>query len=167
MPKLVLFMFVLMPYLFSNTATAEIVRHPFTGLDIPIASAVEVPGDYELIYLSGAIAPVIDEEAPRKSVDAYGDTETQTMGVLTRIDATLKDLDLSLSDVIKMQVYLVADPNNRNRMDFKGFMNAYSKFFGTESQPNLPARSTFEVAGLALPGLLVEIEVVAARPSEE
>jgi len=166
MPKLIYFVFFLVPYLFSSTATAEIVRHPFTGLDIPIASAVEVPANYELIYLSGAIAPVIDEEAPRNSVDAYGDTETQTMGVLSEIKATLNDLDLKLSDVIKMQVYLVADPNNDNRMDFKGFMKAYSKFFGTESQPNLPARSTFEVAGLALPGLLVEIEVVAARHSE-
>ena len=42
-------------------------------------------------------------------------------------------------------------------------MRAYRKYFGTEAQPNLPARSAFQVAGLAAPGMLVEIEVVLAR----
>jgi enamine deaminase RidA (YjgF/YER057c/UK114 family) len=51
-------------------------------------------------------------------------------------------------------------------MDFDGFMTAYRRYFGTEAQPNLPARSTFQVAGLAAPGMLVEIEVVLARPAE-
>ena len=44
-------------------------------------------------------------------------------------------------------------------MDFAGFMAAYSQFFGTKEQPNLPARSTVQVAGLVAPGMLVEIEV--------
>jgi len=42
--------------------------------------------------------------------------------------------------------------------------NIAEKYFGTEDQPNLPARSAFQVAGLAAPGMLVEIEVVLARP---
>jgi enamine deaminase RidA (YjgF/YER057c/UK114 family) len=49
-------------------------------------------------------------------------------------------------------------------MDFTGFMAGYTKFFGTKEQPNKPARSTFQVAGLAGPGILVEIEVVAVHP---
>ncbi len=48
-------------------------------------------------------------------------------------------------------------------MDFRGFMQGYSEFFGTEEQPNLPARSVMEVAALVNPGWLVEIEVVAVR----
>jgi enamine deaminase RidA (YjgF/YER057c/UK114 family) len=44
-------------------------------------------------------------------------------------------------------------------------MEAYSQFFGTPAQPNLPARSTVQVAGLVTPGMLVEIEVnLAKRP---
>ncbi|MEO0973643.1 MAG: Rid family hydrolase, partial [Pseudomonadota bacterium] len=39
-----------------------------------------------------------------------------------------------------------------------------TQFFGTEAQPNLPARSAVQVAGLAAPGMLVEIEVIIARP---
>ena len=48
-------------------------------------------------------------------------------------------------------------------MDFAGFMSAYSKYFGTPAQANLPARSTVQVAGLAGAGMLVEIEVQLAR----
>jgi enamine deaminase RidA (YjgF/YER057c/UK114 family) len=50
------------------------------------------------------------------------------------------------------------------RMDFGGFMRSYSKYFGTEAQPNKPARSAFQIAGLARPGVYIEIEVVIARP---
>jgi enamine deaminase RidA (YjgF/YER057c/UK114 family) len=42
-------------------------------------------------------------------------------------------------------------------------MKGYLQFFGTEKQPNVPARTTVQVAGLPMPGALVEIEVVAAR----
>ena len=43
-------------------------------------------------------------------------------------------------------------------------MTAYREVFGTAGQPNRPARSTMQVAGLVDPGWLVEIEVTAAAP---
>lgn len=43
-------------------------------------------------------------------------------------------------------------------------MTSYRKFFGTPEQPKLPARTTVQIPGLASPGMLVEIEVVAVRP---
>jgi len=49
-------------------------------------------------------------------------------------------------------------------MDFAGFMKAYSKHFGTEAQPNKPARSAIQIAALARPGVFIEIEAVLARP---
>ena len=58
----------------------------------------------------------------------------------------------------------VGDPAT-GKMDFKGFMDAYTQFFGTPDQPNLPARSAVQVAGLASPGVLVEVEVVLAQKS--
>jgi enamine deaminase RidA (YjgF/YER057c/UK114 family) len=63
-----------------------------------------------------------------------------------------------------MQAFLVADPAKDNRMDFAGFMEGYTQFFGTPQQPNLPSRSVMTVAGLVNPGWLVEIEVTAVRP---
>jgi enamine deaminase RidA (YjgF/YER057c/UK114 family) len=50
-----------------------------------------------------------------------------------------------------------------NKLDFSGMNAAYARFFGTLEQPNKPARSTFQVAGLVAAGALLEIEVQAAR----
>ncbi|MBY7668592.1 Rid family hydrolase [Vibrio anguillarum] len=48
-------------------------------------------------------------------------------------------------------------------MDLQGFSSGYAQFFGTEVQPNLPARTTLQVASLASKGMRVEIEVTAVR----
>jgi enamine deaminase RidA (YjgF/YER057c/UK114 family) len=69
-----------------------------------------------------------------------------------------------MGDVVKMQVFLVGDPAKGGKMDFAGFMDGYTQYFGTEAQPNLPSRSVMQVAALAAPGFLVEIEVTAVRP---
>ncbi|MGY2051062.1 RidA family protein [Methylobacterium sp. JK268] len=142
----------------------EVVRHRIPNSDFPIAQAVEVPAGRTTVYVSGAVPPVLDEAAPKNTVAAYGDTRTQASSVLKAIDATLKRLNLGMGDVVKMTVFLVGDPAKEGRMDFAGFMTAYREHFGTPAQPNLPARSVVQVAGLANPGYLVEIEVTAVRP---
>jgi enamine deaminase RidA (YjgF/YER057c/UK114 family) len=141
-----------------------VVRHPIPGSDFPISAAVEVPAGKSMVYLSGMVPPVADKSAPKDSVRAYGDTETQTVGVLRRIQAQLESLHLSMGEVVKMHVYLVGDPGQGGKLDFAGFMRGYTQFFGTPRQPNLPVRSAVQVAALAAPGMLVEIEVTAVRP---
>ncbi|GAB4383663.1 MAG: RidA family protein [Elainellaceae cyanobacterium] len=148
----------------TRTIAQEIVRHPIPNSTFPIALAVELPTDATLVYVSGQVPPVVDPNADPNSIAAFGDTTTQTVSVLERIQGILTDLGLSMSDVVKMQAFLVGDPSLDGRMDFEGFMEGYTQFFGTEEQPNLPARSTMQVAGLVNPGWLVEIEVVAVRP---
>lgn len=140
-----------------------VVRHPIAGSDFPILTAVEVPGDATLVYLSGTVPQVIDDSAEQGSTERFGDTAAQTASALASIEAKLESMDLVMSDIIKMQVYLVA-PDGSDTMDFSGFMEGYVQYFGTDAQPNLPTRSVFEVAGLANPSWLVEIEVVAVRP---
>ena len=140
-----------------------VIRYPIPDSDFPIARAVELPADAKLIYVSGQVPPVVNADVPGDSVEAFGDTTTQTVGVLERIQSALSDVGLTMGDVVKMQVFLVGAPNNGGMMDFAGFMKGYTQFFGTEEQPNLPARSAMQVAGLVNPGWLVEIEVVAVR----
>jgi enamine deaminase RidA (YjgF/YER057c/UK114 family) len=142
---------------------AEVVRHKIPGSDFPISAAVEVPAGKTTVYLSGAV-PRLDAGASKDSADAYGDTEAQTVNVLTSIKKQLESMGLGLGDVIKMQVFLVGDPALDGKMDFAGFMKGYRQFFGTAEQPNLPSRSAFQIAGLANPAYRVEIEVVAVRP---
>ncbi|WP_395650373.1 RidA family protein [Brevundimonas sp.] len=127
-----------------------------------IASTVTVPAGSELIFLSGQLPDVTDTTAPAGSVEAYGDTEAQSASTFAKIERLLATRNLTMGDVVSMTVYLTAAPGSE-RMDFAGMMRAYGRYFGTAEQPNRPSRSTVQVAGLAGPGFLVEIEVTAAR----
>ncbi len=147
----------------AGALSAEVVRHPLPGSDFPILEAVEVPPGATLVYLSGTVPTVVNQDAPDDSVEQFGDTASQTTSTLASIEKKLAGLDLTIGDVIKMQAYLVV-PDGSETMDFSGFMDGYTKYFGTDAQPNLPTRSVFAVAGLANPAWLVEIEVVAVRP---
>ena len=144
-------------------ARAEVVRYPIPNSSFPIAQAVKVSGEATTYYVSGQVPPLVSKEADPASPQAYGDTKTQTVGVLTRIKAILEGFGLGIGDVVKMQVFLVHDA--RAPMDFKAFMEGYTQFFGG-SQPNLPARSVLGVAALANPGFLVEIEVIAVKDAK-
>ncbi|KGJ19518.1 endoribonuclease L-PSP [Paracoccus sanguinis] len=145
-------------------AADAVVRHPIPNSTFPISQAIEIPPGATRVLVSGTVPTKVDEAADAKSSGAYGgDTEGQTVNVLKSIEDKLKALGLGMGDVVKMQVYLVA-PAEGQPMDFAGFMKGYTQFFGTETQKNLPTRSVFEVAGLANPGYLVEIEVEAVRP---
>jgi enamine deaminase RidA (YjgF/YER057c/UK114 family) len=147
----------------ASAAQADVVRYPLPNSSFPIAQAVKVSGDAATFYLSGQVPPLINKDAYPASPQAYGDTKTQTVGVLNRIKGILEGLGLGMGDVVKMQVFLVHD--GRAPMDFNAFMEGYTQFFG-DSQPNLPTRSVIGVAALANPGFLVEIEVVAVKDAK-
>lgn len=147
----------------SSGAAAEVRRHALPGSDFPIAQAVEVLPGTTLVYHSGTTPRPADPDAEPYSPDYWGDTEAQTLSVFQRLEESLTAKGLTFGDVIKMQIFLVA-PEAGGMMDFQGMMRAYRLYFGTEEQPRLPARSALQVAGLAAPGMLVEIEVVLARP---
>jgi enamine deaminase RidA (YjgF/YER057c/UK114 family) len=89
--------------------------------------------------------------------------EAQTVSVLTSIQGTLAKLGLGMGDVVKMTVFMTADPAYDNKLNFPGMMAGYTKFFGTKEQPNKPARSAVQVAALVVPGALLEVEVIAAK----
>jgi enamine deaminase RidA (YjgF/YER057c/UK114 family) len=148
----------------SASAYAEdVIRYPLPGgSTFPIASAVEVPAG-SIIFESGNIPAPKDKTAEANTLAFWGNTEEQTDSVLSRIESSLKSKGLDMGDVVKMTVFLVGDPAMEGHMDFSGFMKSYVKYFGTKEQPNLPARSAVQVAGLVAPGMMVEIEVIAVR----
>jgi enamine deaminase RidA (YjgF/YER057c/UK114 family) len=132
-------------------AQTTVTRIPLPNSDFPIAQGVWV-GD--TLYLSGMLDSSVAKGTP-------SDTETQTEHTLEAIRGALAGQHLALGDVVLMHVYLAGDPEHGGKMDFAGFMKGYSQYFGTKDQPNKPARSAMQVEALALPGALVEIEVVA------
>ncbi len=141
-------------------SAADVVRHPLPGgSTFPIARAVEVPAGKTIIFHSGTTPAPLDPKAEAGTAAYWGDTKTQALSTFARIKESLDAMKLDFGNVVAMTVYLVGDPAKGGRMDFEGFMAAYTQFFGTKEQPNLPARSTVQVAGLVAPGMLVEIEV--------
>jgi enamine deaminase RidA (YjgF/YER057c/UK114 family) len=132
--------------------------------EAPIATSVEVPAGSRLVYISGTVPDPINANAPAGSPARFGDTEAQTRSVLRKVQQALGAHGLGLGDVVMMRVFLVA-PGGQKAMDFAGMMRAYREQFGTAQQPNRPARSTMQVAGLVDPDWLVEIEVTAAAGS--
>ncbi|WP_296000192.1 RidA family protein [Rugamonas sp.] len=146
----------------ASAGAQEIVRHKIPGSDFPIALAVSVPPTATLHFISGQVPPVVDKAAAPESLAAYGDTRTQSEGVLKKIKEVLAGMGLAMGDVVEMQVFLVGDPAKGSHADTKGFMEAYTQYFGG-AQPNLPTRAVVQVAGLSSPGWLVEIQVIAAK----
>ncbi|HEY2049557.1 MAG TPA: Rid family hydrolase [Caulobacteraceae bacterium] len=137
----------------SALAAPEITR--VGPANFPISSVVVLHdvGGVDIAFASGTPGSA-----------SAGDTKAQTVDSLTKLLAGLKAQGFSAGDVVMLRVYLVGDPAKEGKMDFAGMMAGYTQFFGTSDQPNKPARTTVQIAGLASPGSLVEIEAEAARP---
>jgi enamine deaminase RidA (YjgF/YER057c/UK114 family) len=118
----------------------------------------------DTLYVAGQMAsPVTPADKAKGTPAVYGDTEAQATSALTAIETILKSQGLTMADVVQMDVFLAGDPAKDGKMDFAGMNVAYSKFFGTTDQPNKPVRSAMQVAALATPWGLVEIQVVAVK----
>ncbi len=138
-----------------------VVKHLQPNEKSPIANGVWA-GD--TLYLSGQLAnPVTPADTAKGTEATYGDTKTQAASALVKIQTLLKEQGLEMKDVVKMTVFLAGDPAKGGKLDFAGLQTAYTQYFGTADQPNKPARSAMQVAALAAPWALVEIEVIAVR----
>jgi len=140
----------------AGAADAQVKRvgAPTSG----ISSLVSVPPGYGVVYVAGMTA------GGQGSPIAEGmDTKAQTLIVLEKLKAALEAEGLSFADVTMMNVYLAGDPAKEGKMDSPGMNEAYKQYFGTEAQPNKPARVTVQVAALGSPRTFVEISLQAAR----
>jgi enamine deaminase RidA (YjgF/YER057c/UK114 family) len=115
-------------------------------------------------YLSGQLADPITPADPVKNIPAVYSTDTgvQAASVFAKIKKALQAQGLDMKDVVKLTVFLGPDPKT-GKLDFKGMNTEYMKYFGTPDQPNKPARSAFQVAALAAPWGLLEVEAIAVR----
>lgn len=130
----------------------------------PISAAVSVPANRALFFTSGTVPPVADESAAAGNPARFGDTKTQGIGALKQIEARLKEVGLTLKDVIYLRVYITADRTKEGKFDYQGWFDAYGQFFGTAECPVKPARSTVGIASLVNADWLIEIEAVAVYP---
>jgi 2-iminobutanoate/2-iminopropanoate deaminase len=109
-----------------------------------LSSAVRV-GD--IVFLSGALGT-----KPGGGGLADGGIEGQTRQALENIKASATLAGVTMADVAKCTVFLT------DVAIFQAMNGVYREFFATEP----PARTTVAVAGLVVPGALIEIECMAA-----
>ena len=105
------------------------------------------------MYLSGSGARPLDD-------GSWGDMKQQTVNTFSRFKQTLEEQGGSMSDIVQVRAFAVAGEDG---LDFAGFNEGYSEFFGTDDNPNKPVRSFVEIKDLVVEGWLVEIEIRAAR----
>jgi 2-iminobutanoate/2-iminopropanoate deaminase len=120
-----------------------------SGALIPKASFSQAFWAGDLLFTAG-----LGPHDPTTAEPRGATVEEQTRATLESIEAVLAAAGLTLSDVVKVNAHL-----QDFQRDFRGFESVYREKFS----PPYPARIT---VGSTLPGILVEIDVVArARPS--
>ncbi len=125
------------------------------------ADTIHVPRGYthvvaltggRMLFVSGQVA--IYKEG---QIVGRGDLKAQVRKATENLAAALKGAGASLADIIKMNTYVV----NYKQDDYRAISEVRREFFARE---NPPASTLIGVAALAVEGLLVEIEAVAALP---
>ncbi|MEL7199049.1 MAG: RidA family protein [Pseudomonadota bacterium] len=105
----------------------------------------------DLVFLSGQAA--IDENGAIVGAEGKdGDFDAQLEQTFANIDRVLKAASSDLSKVVKVTIYMT------DMSHFPKIVEARKRYFTAPC----PADTTVEVKGLALPELLVEIDVIAA-----
>src|ERR1700760_2719942 len=80
------------------------VKHIQPNEKSPIATAVWA-GD--TLYVSGQLAdPVTPADAAKGTPADYGDTKTQTLSIMNKVQKILKEQGLDMKDVVKATVFL-------------------------------------------------------------
>jgi 2-iminobutanoate/2-iminopropanoate deaminase len=114
-------------------------------------------GPYSHAVIAGGFA-FVSGQGPRDPSTgelASGGIGGQTDQTMKNVLAILKAIGLDFSDVVKVSAFL------SDMSDFKGFNEAYGKYFQGELPP---ARTTVQ-AVLPRAGMLVEVEVTAKTRS--
>lgn len=113
---------------------------------LPLAQGKQIGN---ILYVSGQVA----YNASGQLV-GEGDIQAQTRQVFQNIKDILTAAGAGMDDIIKINTYIT------DQSKFMDMLAVRSEIFGT----NPPASTAVVVAGLAFPGLLIEVEAIAIKP---
>jgi enamine deaminase RidA (YjgF/YER057c/UK114 family) len=103
-----------------------------------------------LLFVSGWLDP---------DLETHTDTQSQTVGVFKDLQSFLESQKLTLGDAVMIHAYIGREAG------IAGYRTGYAEFFGTD-QPNKPAHTLLQVVlPAARRGALVEIDLIAVRPT--
>jgi enamine deaminase RidA (YjgF/YER057c/UK114 family) len=112
---------------------------------------VEITGPGRIVYIAGQLGLSIDG----KLVGAPGDFRAQAMQTLENLKRALAAVGATFDHVVKLNNYLT------DMTHLTAFREVRDQFINV-TRP--PASTTVQIARLALPEALIEIEAVAALP---
>ncbi|HWU03082.1 MAG TPA: Rid family hydrolase [Novosphingobium sp.] len=150
--------------LMASPAAAQVTKFRSNPKSL-ILDGAKVSAGSDILFLSGQLASPIDPNLPREQatkIEDFGDTKTQTISTLTKIKALLEQQGYKMSDLVKLTLFIAPDPK-LGKLDFAGANAGFKQFFDTPENPTTVARSAFQVAALAAPQFLIEIEATAAK----
>lgn len=128
--------------------TPHQIRRPFARY----SHGVSIPPDHRLVFCSGQLGIGPDDHVPP-------DAREQADLCFSNIDAVLRDAGATPSHVVRVNAFVTG------REHLPGYMAARDVYFGSVEPP--PASTLMVVSGFAREAFLVEVEVIAAVPSED
>jgi enamine deaminase RidA (YjgF/YER057c/UK114 family) len=127
------------------------------------SEAVEVrSAGVSTLYLASLVPEPVDRSVPVTSPASLGDMRTQTDAILKRVKAILNRHGYDMRDVVKVSVFVVADPAT-GRVDNEGFAQAYAAHFGGWRVAPAAGPHRVTVAGLTNPLARVALDVIAVK----
>jgi enamine deaminase RidA (YjgF/YER057c/UK114 family) len=111
---------------------------------------VTIAGPAKLVFISGQVA--VDKEG---KLVGPGDLKTQIRQAATNLKAALAAAGATATDIVKTNTYIV----NYKQSDYSAMREARAELF-PEGEP--PASTLVGVTSLAVEGLMVEMEAIAA-----
>jgi reactive intermediate/imine deaminase len=111
------------------------------------SQAWKVEGAGSLVFVSGQAAI-----SPQGELVGEGDFKAQAELAFRNLETVLDQAGASLADVVKLTVFLTDASTLRDYMEVK------ARFI----EGDQPASTALQVSGLALPGMMIEVEAVAA-----
>ena len=122
--------------------------NPWTWQDqFGFSQAWRVDGAQSIVFVSGQ-GPI----SPDGELVGEGDFEAQTRQVFENLQTVLADAGASLDAIVRITVYLTDIGTLRD------FGRIKAEFIAGEQ----PASTALEVSSLALPGMMIEVDAIAA-----
>jgi enamine deaminase RidA (YjgF/YER057c/UK114 family) len=119
--------------------------HPAPGF-----SHIAIPKGSRLVFLAGQVAL-----GPDFSIIGEGDLGQQTEAAMRNLGTALAAIGATFDDVVRRTIYTT------HPTEFETITAAIEKVQGSSEHP---AQTIAGVSGLALPGLMVEIEATVSLP---
>ena len=153
-------------------ATSDALKLPVSNASIKpygtkegrIYTGMGVVAGSPLYWTAGTVAPVQNDKLPPTDREYRGDMKTQARNTLTKLKENLAAVGLGFGDVVFMRAFLAPDAVKGNTFDYDGWNAGYGEFFNSTGNPHKPARTTVTTPSFGTPGLMLEVEVIAAFP---